>query len=129
MKRFWFLTVTAALALTSCDNSRVFEATSPIDEKGWDKLVKVPFEAEITDTNRVYNLQFDLRIDDDYPYSNMYVLLRQTTPDSVRSMEMLHFTLADDAGKWLGKGLGDIHTYRLPAKQNMRFHRLGKIQV
>ena len=48
-----------------------------------------------------------------------------TSPDGKNLTDTLHYDLADEKGKWYGRGFGDVHELNLPYKSNVFFPRKG----
>ena len=40
-------------------------------------------------------------------------------------IDTVEFTIADNKGKWIGSGIGDIHDVRLVYRRNVRFGQTG----
>jgi gliding motility-associated lipoprotein GldH len=51
--------------------------------------------------------------------------VKTTFPNGKFSTDTLECILADEKGKWLGKGLGDIYDNQIPFKRNVRFPQAG----
>jgi gliding motility-associated lipoprotein GldH len=49
-----------------------------------------------------------------------------TSPDGKTSVtDTLQYDLADEQGRWYGRGFGDIHELKLPFRQNVFFPKKG----
>jgi gliding motility-associated lipoprotein GldH len=57
--------------------------------------------------------------------SNLYMFITTTAPSGHSIVDTVEVVLADDKGKWLGSGLGDIWDLQQPYKQNVRFAQRG----
>ena len=55
------------------------------------------------------------------PFRNIYLFVTTTSPDGKTITDTLQYNLADEKGKWYGKGFGDIHELNLPYKSNVYF--------
>ncbi len=95
------------------ENDRVFEKNVYIADGSWAKTLKIPFEFEVSDTTGVYDFHTNIRISATYPYSNIFLLVYAYNPDGRLTKELVEFKLAEDNGKWLGHGLGDVYDYRM----------------
>lgn len=93
--------------------------------QGWNYQNKLIFDVPITDTIAQYNLYLNVRISADYLFSNLYLNLHSTTPSMQKQIERKELILADENGKWLGKGLGDLYDYQVPVKEKFRFKENG----
>jgi len=114
------------LLVFSCDPSRVYEENIKIPEGVWLHEHPIAFEVAITDTITPYNLYINVRNSGMYPMQNLYVFITTTAPSGHSVKDTVQVMLADNKGKWLGKGLGDIWDLQRPYKRNVRFVQTGK---
>ena len=113
------------LLLSACDKSRIFEQNTTIPESGWDGSNVVKFSVNILDPAVQTNFYVNVRNADGYPYSNLYLFIKTKFPNGKQSTDTLECILADEKGKWIGKGLGDIYDNQIPFKRNVRFPMAG----
>lgn len=115
------------MLLSSCtDPKAVIDANSSITDHNWSYVNRVKFDCNITDANAAYNLYFNLRVTDAYKYSNMFVLIYQTSPGKQVKVTRYEVKLASRDGEWLGKGSGNLYSYQLPFQTNIKFPAKGK---
>jgi gliding motility-associated lipoprotein GldH len=107
--------------LSSCDPDRLFDENKSIPGAHWYYKNTVPFDIQITDTTRWYDVYINLRVTSDYAYNNMFLWLSTTSPSRQTDKRRVEIRLADERGKWLGSGLGDIYDYQFPAIQKVKF--------
>ena len=94
-------------------------------EKTW-RLMSIPaFNIPITDTLKSNNIFFTIRTGSSYPFRNIYLFVTTISPDGKSITDTLQYNLADEKGKWYGKGFGDIHELNLPYKSNVYFPLKG----
>lgn len=110
----------------SCDSARIFEQNQSIPESGWSSKTILKYDVEITNTEIPANFYINVRNADGYPYSNIYLFIKTTFPNGKMSNDTLECVLADEKGKWLGSGMGDIYDNQIPFKRNVRFPVSGK---
>jgi len=130
--RYSFLVILAFAMLTglsSCDSSKVYEEFVEIDAYTWDMNSPVRYEFEITDTVALHNVYINVRHANQYPYSNLWLFIDSWAPSGQKAVDTLECVLADDHGKWLGSGLGDIWDTQILWKKNVRFASPGKYHV
>jgi gliding motility-associated lipoprotein GldH len=60
-----------------------------------------------------------------YQFSNLFIFFTTTIPSGKMERDTIEITLADETGKWLGDGLGDIWDNRQLFKSNFRFPEKG----
>ncbi len=113
------------LLFTSCDDNRIYEDNENIPESGWSQDKKLVFLVDIKDPATAANFYLNVRNADGYPYSNLYLFITTKFPNGKQSIDTLECMLADDKGKWLGKGIGDIYDNQIPFKRNVRFPLAG----
>lgn len=115
----------AAVLLTSCTNDAVFFSYQSINERGWNKDSICTFDVQIEDATQAYNVYVNTRNRGEYPYQNLWLFIRQTSPDSVVTNDTIEFYLADEFGKWLGKGVGSAFNMPVLYQQNYKFEKKG----
>lgn len=111
--------------LSGCDARRVFEENKSIPGQSWKSGQPVRLLAEITDTLHPHNVFVNVRVTSSYAYSNLYLFLETRYPGGKISVDTLECLLADEQGRWLGKGSGNMWDNQILLKRNVRFHRKG----
>jgi gliding motility-associated lipoprotein GldH len=121
------LGVLSVCFLISCNKNVVYSKYERIDEnKGWAARKLIDFEAELTDTNQLYNVYINIRNAENYPYRNLFMFLHTTYPNGQTAVDTIECILADEQGHWLGKGMGDLYDNSILFKKNARFKQEGK---
>jgi gliding motility-associated lipoprotein GldH len=116
------------ILLTSCNNNVVFTDSRAMGDKTW-TLFNIPvFKVPVSDTINSNNVFFTIRTGTSYPFRNIYLFVSTTSPDGKSISDTLQYNLADEKGKWYGKGFGDIHELKLPFKTNVFFPVKGTYQ-
>ena len=83
-------------------------------------------EAEsITDTVNSNNIYFTIRTGTSYPFQNIWLFVTTTSPAGKSITDTLQYILADEKGKWYGKGFGNIHELNLPFRTSVYFPKEG----
>lgn len=118
-------TLLLLVLIVACDPNRVFDDNKTLSEGGWDKNDKAKFNVNISDTVSAHNVFINVRNADGYPYSNLYLFIHSKFPDGKIFTDTLECILADQNGKWLGDGLGDIYDNQILFKRNVRFKNSG----
>ena len=121
MKKLIFMVLSFVLFFISCDSSKVYEEYITIPDGIWNRYQPVTFEVEIADTLNSHNIYINIRNGSYYPFNNLFVFITTKAPNGNMIKDTLEITLADDRGKWLGKGLGDLWDLQRIYKQNIRF--------
>lgn len=124
--RFSILTgILLCSVFISCDPNRVAEMNKPIDGSGWFYQNRIPFDVQITDTTQFYNVYVNLRITPDYRYNNIFLWVHTMNPQKQSDKRRVEIRLADERGKWLGSGLGDLYDYQFPVFSRIKFPQGG----
>jgi gliding motility-associated lipoprotein GldH len=122
INRFSFIIVLIfLLLLLSCNSRVVYTNSEKMAKETW-TLMDIPtFKVPITDTINSNNVIFTIRSGSAYPFRNIYLFVSTTSPDGKKITDTLQYNLADEKGKWYGKGFGDVHELNLPYKSNVYF--------
>jgi gliding motility-associated lipoprotein GldH len=122
------LILTSLILLPSCNRNVVYTDSVVMPEKTWNLLNIPVFNILITDTLNSNNVIFNIRTGSSYPFRNIYLFVTTTSPNGKSITDTLQYNLADEKGKWYGKGFGDIHELDLPYKSNVYFPVKGTYQ-
>ncbi|MGZ4035298.1 MAG: gliding motility lipoprotein GldH [Bacteroidia bacterium] len=113
------------LFFSSCDSKRIFEQNQALPESGWASSNIVKFNVDIKDPATATNFYINVRNADGYPYNNLFLFIKTTFPNGKMSNDTLECILADEKGKWIGSGIGDLYDNQIPFKKNVRFPLAG----
>ena len=119
-----FLFLMIAL-FSSCDRNVIFEKNVKLPENRWEQKNIIVLKTEIKDTLTPHNIYINVRNAGGYQFSNLFVFFTTQTPSGKMERDTVELTLADESGKWLGDGLGDIWDNKLSFKNNFRFPEKG----
>ncbi len=113
------------IGLFSCKNSSIYNDYREIPDYKWkiDNVLK--FDVTITDTVTPCDIYFNVRNSGKYPYSNLWLFVKEKAPDKEAVNEKFNCVLADKNGQWFGKGFGDISDLQLLYKSNVLFKKSG----
>lgn len=112
------------ISLVSCDSAQVFEKSKPIG-KEWRKDSLARFEVPINDTLSIHSVYVTLRNDSSYPFSNVYLFVTTVAPSGAYVCDTMECILADDSGRWLGKGFAKYWDSRFAMRKNVKFPEKG----
>ena len=119
------LILISVLLFSSCNNDVIYSDSAVMQDNRWD-LFDVPvFDVPVTDTLNSNNVSFTIRTGSSYPFRNIYLFVTTISPDGKSITDTLQYFLADEKGRWYGKGFGDIHELGLPYKTNVYFPLKG----
>lgn len=123
---FYFL---IAFCLLSCDDKRVFDEYKTISGGSWLKNSKISFQFDVNDTLTRKNLFINLRNNNSYEFSNLFLITKMIFPDGKQIIDTLEYDMADKTGKFLGKGFTEIKESKLFYKERIIFPASGTYRV
>lgn len=120
---------TLLFLFVSCTNNKVFDEYKQMNTLGWHADSIANFNVEVTDTLSEYAIYLKLRHDHNYAFRNIWFFRTITSERGVEYADTINYVLADDMGKWLGKGIGDKKLVTMPLRtQALRFNKTGDYQ-
>lgn len=126
----FLLFLACSLFLGGCNRENtVFLTYQHIPEQSWDDNFALSFSPEINNVAIPYNLWIELRHDNDYPYRNIWFFVSISQNDSVLQKDTLQYILADDFGKWQGRGCNAFYQQTLIYKHSYQFPDTGKYDI
>ena len=117
------------LTLFSCDRNGVFDENITTKDYTWNENDVAKFGIKITDTLLYHNIYINIRNTTDYQNCNLYLFITTKSPAGYTEVDTLECYLADEQGKWLGKGFGYIRVNQIPFKHNIRFPQKGEYKL
>ena len=124
--RFKILLITSFFVF-SCESNIEYIQYNSIENQ-WDKDSIQNFVFELADTKK-YNTYINLRINKDYPFSNIFLITTLMDSLSVLSKDTLNFKIADKSGKFLGKKRVNIIENSLIHKEKIELEKNKKYSV
>ena len=113
-----------------CGTDAFYAETQPLDpDLGWEADEKATFEWQVTDTLAKYDFFIDLRHDQRYPFSNIYLFVDFTFPNGRTLRDTLACDLADERGRWLGTGFGNLVDHRIGFRSQTGFPLTGDYAI
>ena len=114
------------LIFASCGPDIIYEDYVTIPKGGWSKDSMASFRVNIDDVKNYYDIYIDIRNKSDYPNSNIWLFVDVTSPDGKTIRDTVNCYLADEYGKWLGSGWGDLFLTQYPYRRNVKFAKPGE---
>ncbi len=125
-----FFSLIFAVMLVSCnDQQAIIDTNIELDKYNWSYSEKVKTPFTIEQVEKKYNLFLNLRITSDYKYSNLFLLIHIIDPNGKKTTERREFKLAFPDGEWLGSGSGNLYSYQILFKENVKFSLKGKYTI
>lgn len=115
-----------AVMTLSCDSSTLFSDNYRLEDEKWSMYDPARYTCTIEDTVSTYNLDLTVRTSTEYPYRNMYLFVVTSFPSGTTVTDTLHVRVADEKGRWLGRGAGDLRELAIPYKSNVYFPEKGE---
>lgn len=116
------------LIFCSCDKKRVFDEYKTVGES-WKKDTIVSFNFKQIDTVKPYNLFVNIRNNDDYEFSNLFLIVSMQQPDGLFRKDTLQYEMANADGTLMGDGFADIKENKLFYKEKVRFAKAGNYKI
>jgi len=120
-----FLLVLGVVLLAACSNSIVKTDFKTTDNGFWNKDNGMQFSFSGVDSTQYHNMFIYVRNDENFPYSNLFLIAELNYPDGNKTTDTLEYEMAMPDGTWLGKGYGSIKENKLWYKENIVFPSSG----
>ena len=129
MRSAFFVSFLALMivAFSSCDRNRVYDEYKSL--RGWNKDSAVTFQLNNIDSSKVYDLFINVRNNNEYQYSNLFLITEIKFPQGKVISDTLEYEMTKPNGKWLGTGFGDVKESKLWYKEDVRFDEPGEYKV
>ncbi len=117
------------MSIISCDEKRVFDKYKPVEDIGWSKDAKIVFDFQVKDTLNKYDLFINLRNNNAYEFSNLFIITKLKFPDNKMVIDTLEYQMTDNFGKFLGQGFSEIKENKLFYKEHIVFPLKGNYTI
>lgn len=116
------------LILFSCskENSQTYMTNI---NGSWNKKQTQKIQFKIDDAQNPKNIIFVVRNNDDYPYSNLRLIVNFESPNKKSVTDTLNYILAKPNGEWLGTGFGETKEILFQYKMNYKFPENGLYKI
>ncbi|MFH0761397.1 MAG: gliding motility lipoprotein GldH [Bacteroidota bacterium] len=119
------LLLLGAIMLTSCGKDNLYMKNVPLDKDGWPADQFIRFEVPVTDILGAYTIFLQVRNDGRYETSNLWLFITTYSPTGATLRDTLECKLADEEGRWLGRGSGGRFSLEIPFRYQVRFPEKG----
>jgi len=119
----------ATLAFSSCNRDAVFDSYVAIPHELWNADSLASFNFAISDTASPYDIMVNLRNSADYPFQNLYLFISIYAPNGGFVRDTFECFLADDNGRWTGRGNGRIRDNRFLYRHGVKFFQPGNYRI
>jgi gliding motility-associated lipoprotein GldH len=111
-----------------CRNNITFTDSAAFPSEIWKLDNVAEFNPEITDTATIQNIFLTIRTGSSYPYRNIWLFVNTISPSGKSITDTLQYMLADEKGKWFGRGFGDVKELKLTLRAGVWFPEKGQYQ-
>lgn len=122
------LLVLLLILVVSCDKKRVFDEYKSVGNE-WHKDSIVTFELPKLDPKKGYSLFVNIRDNDKYPFSNLYLIVSLEQPNHKIKVDTLEYAMTNPDGTLLGDGFSDIKENKLFYKDKVNFTQKGIYKI
>lgn len=122
------LLILMAISIISCDEKRVFDEYKSVGNS-WNKDSIVSFNLPKLDASKKFNLYVNIRDNNDFPYSNLFLIVSMEQPNHKIKVDTLQYEMANTDGTLMGDGFTDVKENKLFYKQNQSFTQKGNYKV
>ena len=110
----------------SCTSNTVFNQYKTVADSSWKLNRNVEFNFTVKDTISKRNLYINIRNNNDYKFSNLYLITQLTFPNKTKIIDTLQYKMADLTGRFLGVGFSEIKENKLFYKEEKVFPYSGE---
>lgn len=122
-----FLLLFLSGLLFSCSHDAYYQEYVDFKSTQWNQDSIVEFKVKVEDISRPFMVGVELRHNDDYPYSNLYLFRTISSSDGIEYTDTVNYTLANPSGAWVGKGMGAVKTMKYPfARKTLQLNHPGE---
>ncbi|TPV35006.1 gliding motility lipoprotein GldH [Paucihalobacter ruber] len=115
----------------SCNQNVVFDKYQSIGDV-WDKDNPIEFNFTAPDSTQSYNLFINLRNNNNYKFSNLFLIAELNYPNGKTLVDTLEYQMAKPSGEFLGTGAFSLKENKLwykGFKEPFVFNELGNYQL
>lgn len=127
MRKFVVIFSVAFFAI-ACTETKVFDQYKSIKNSEWLPNSAVEFMVSNSDTISKKNVFINIRNNDNYEFSSLYLIVKTEFPSGYKLIDTLEYEMTDVEGNWLGKGFTDLKENKLFFKENIVLPELGNFK-
>ena len=124
-----FLLLGCACLLAACNSDLIFDETLDIPNASWSYDNPLPFEFEVADTTKTYQVMLEVEHSGDFGFQNCYVQITTKFPNGEAKKQPVSLELAAQSGIWNGKCSGNTCTVEIPLQTKAKFKQPGKHSI
>lgn len=113
------------ISLTACTNHDTYNSFVALPNTGWGHDSLAVFRTQISNIDTPYDITFQIRNENNYRYSNLWLFVDVISPDGEMIRDTAECILAYNDGTWMGSGWGSLYTIQCPYRMSSRFAKPG----
>jgi len=117
------------LFVVSCDSNGVLDAYKKVPDNEWNLKEAVQFNFKVSDTISKNNLFINIRNNNEYSFSNLYLISHLYFPNGNTIVDTLQYEMTDKNGRFLGNGFAEIKNNKLFYKESVQFPISGEYSL
>jgi gliding motility-associated lipoprotein GldH len=126
--RNYLVILIAVITLVACDSKHVLDEYKTIPNT-WKRDAIIDFNFKVPDTIATYNLFVNVRNNNAYEFSNLFLIVDLTSPNNNKTIDTLEYEMTTPRGEWLGTGFSEIKENKLWYKEHFHFDEEGEYKV
>jgi len=126
--RNYLVLLIAMIALVSCDSKHVLDEYKTIPNT-WKRDAIIDFNFKAPDTITTYDLFINVRNNNSYEFSNLFLIVDLTSPSNNKVIDTLEYEMTTSRGEWLGTGFSEIKENKLWYKEQFHFQEEGEYKL
>lgn len=123
------LLIVISFLITSCSDTAIFDEYKSVSNAEWHMDSIVNFKFSPVDTISRNNMFINLRNNNNYQYSNLFLIVDIDFPNNTTIKDTLEYEMTDAQGNFLGSGLTDLKENKLEYKTNVAFPIIGEYNI
>jgi gliding motility-associated lipoprotein GldH len=119
----FFLAIVLMVIITACDQNKIYDTYVDLEDSIWHQDTLTSYNFSIEDAALDYDISYNIRYAEVYPYYNIYVkYYLEDSMSTIIQSELQEIILFDKkSGTPLGDGLGDIFDRQVLIFENFKF--------
>lgn len=113
--------ILAFMLLASCETNTVHSEYKATNDGYWNKDSTISFTFTEQDSLTKNNIFINVRNDETYSYSNLFLIAELNFPTGETIKDTLEYEMSKPDGEWLGTGHGSLKENKLWYKENVVF--------
>ena len=127
-KRNGLFVFLACFIFFSCENRAIYNQYQAVDNAVWEKDKEYYFTFQIEDNSIPYDVIFEVRNSNVYPYQNLWLFFNEERPVGPMVRDTVECMLADEFGRWKGSGIS-LFQAGIPIRSNYLFPDKGQYTI